>query len=43
MEVYWGSGGTAPRIDLGTNGGELSASRTGRFTPRERQPLVPTG
>jgi hypothetical protein len=37
MKVYWGSGCIAPCIlDLGTNGGEWSASRPGRFTPRER-------
>jgi hypothetical protein len=37
MKVYWGNGSIAPRIlDLGTRLGEWSASRPGRFTPRER-------
>jgi hypothetical protein len=37
MKTYWGSGGIAPRIlTLALNGGEWSASRFGRFTPRER-------
>jgi hypothetical protein len=35
---YWGSGSIAPSIlDLGF-GGEWSASRPGRFTPREIAP-----
>jgi hypothetical protein len=38
MKAYWGSGGIAPRIRLALNGGEWSASRPGRFTPRERVP-----
>jgi hypothetical protein len=34
---YWGGGDIAPRIiELGTEGGKWSASRSGRFTPRER-------
>jgi hypothetical protein len=34
MKVYWGSGSIAPLIlDLGTNGGDLSASRTCRINP----------
>jgi hypothetical protein len=38
MKTYWESGGIAPRIlDLGTRW-EWSASRLGRFTPRERAP-----
>jgi hypothetical protein len=37
MEANWGSGGIAPRsLDLGTNGGEWSASLPGHFTPKER-------
>jgi hypothetical protein len=36
MDTYWGSGGIAPRIlDVGTRW-RWSASRPGRFTPRER-------
>jgi hypothetical protein len=39
MEAYWGSGGIAALIlNLGTSGGEWSASRPGRFTPKERAP-----
>jgi hypothetical protein len=39
MKAYWGSGVIAPFIfDLSTNGGEWSASRPGRFTPKERAP-----
>jgi hypothetical protein len=40
MKAYWGSGGIAPLIFLTSalDGGEWSASRTGRFTPRERAP-----
>jgi hypothetical protein len=39
MKAYWRSGGIAPCIlDLGTRLGEWSASRPGRFTPRERAP-----
>jgi hypothetical protein len=40
MEVYWGSGGTAPHTSLTSalDGGEWSASLTGRFTSRERAP-----
>jgi hypothetical protein len=38
VQWYMGSRGIAPRIlDLGTRW-ELSASRPGRFTPRERAP-----
>jgi hypothetical protein len=41
MKTYWGSGYIAPRIlDLGLDGGELSASRSGRFTSRERAPCT---
>jgi hypothetical protein len=37
MKAYWGSVGIAPRIlDLGTRW--RSASRPGRFTPKERTP-----
>jgi hypothetical protein len=39
MKAYGGSEGIAPCIlNLGTDGGEWSASRPGRFTPRERDP-----
>jgi hypothetical protein len=38
MKTYWRSGGIDPRIlDLG---GEGSASRPGRFTPKERAPGI---
>jgi hypothetical protein len=38
MKEYWRIGGIAPCIlDLGT-GWEWSASRSGRFIPRERAP-----
>jgi hypothetical protein len=38
MKAYWGVEDTALRIVLG---GEWSASRPGRFTPRERAPGTP--
>jgi hypothetical protein len=38
MKEYCGSGGRTPRIPAGLDGGEWSASRPGRFTPRERAP-----
>jgi hypothetical protein len=39
MKAYWGSGGIAPLIlTSALDGGEWSASRPGRFTPRERAP-----
>jgi hypothetical protein len=40
MKAYWGSGGIAPLIFFTSvlDGGEWSASRHGRFTPRERAP-----
>jgi hypothetical protein len=39
MKAYWGSGGIAPRtLTSAIDGGEWSASRPGRFTPRERAP-----
>jgi hypothetical protein len=38
MKAYWGSGGIAPCILL--DGGEWSASRPGRFKPRERAPAT---
>jgi hypothetical protein len=39
MEAYWGSGGIAPHfLTSALDGGEWSASRPGRFTPRERTP-----
>jgi hypothetical protein len=38
-KTYWGSGGIAPRIlTSALEGGEWSASRRGRFTPRKRAP-----
>jgi hypothetical protein len=41
MKTYWGSGGIVPRIlDLGTRWGEWLASHSGRFTPRERAPIM---
>jgi len=43
MKAYWGSGGTAPLIVTSAlDGGELSASRPGCFTPW-KEPLLPTG
>jgi hypothetical protein len=40
MKSYWKNGGIAPRIlDLGTIGGEWSASRPGYFTPRKKKLL----
>jgi hypothetical protein len=37
MKVYWGSGGIASLIfNSALDGGEWSASRPGRYTPRER-------
>jgi hypothetical protein len=42
MKEYWGSGGITPLIFiLELDGGESSASRSGRFTPRERAPINP--
>jgi hypothetical protein len=39
MKVYWWNGGTAPLSSTSAlDGGEWSASRPGRFTPRERAP-----
>jgi hypothetical protein len=39
MKRHWGSGDIAPLIlDLGTRGGEWSASRHRRFTPSEGAP-----
>jgi hypothetical protein len=39
MKTYWGSGGIAARIlTSALDGGELLASRSDRFTPRERAP-----
>jgi hypothetical protein len=39
MKTYWGSGCIAPRIlTSALDVGEWSASRPGRFTPRERDP-----
>jgi hypothetical protein len=39
MKAYWGSGGIVPRIlTSALDGGEWSASRLGRPTPREKSP-----
>jgi hypothetical protein len=39
MKTYWGSGGVAQCIlNLGTSGGEGSASSPGHITPGERAP-----
>jgi hypothetical protein len=39
MKAYWESGGIAPLVlTSALDGGEWSASRLGRFTPRERSP-----
>jgi hypothetical protein len=39
MKVYWRNGGVAPHILASAlDGGEWSASRPGRFTPKERAP-----
>jgi len=39
MKEYWGSRSIAPHIFISAlDGRELSASRPGRFTPRERAP-----
>jgi hypothetical protein len=41
MKVYWGSGGIAPRtLTSALDGGEWSAPRPGRFTPREIAPGI---
>jgi hypothetical protein len=41
MKAYWGSGGIAPRtLTSARDGGEWSASRPGRFTPRKRAPCT---
>jgi hypothetical protein len=41
MKAYWGSGGIVNSFfDLALDGGEWSASRPGRFTPRERVPIT---
>jgi hypothetical protein len=42
MNMYWRSGGIAPRIlNLGTSGGDWSASRPGRVKPRGMRPCYP--
>jgi hypothetical protein len=39
VKMYWGSGDIAPPIlTSALDGGEWSASRPGRFTPRKRTP-----
>jgi hypothetical protein len=41
MKVYWGSGGRSTQsLTSALDGGEWSASRPGRFTPRERAPGI---
>jgi hypothetical protein len=41
MKAYWGSGSIAPHIlTTALDGGEWSASRPGRFTPREEDPVT---
>jgi hypothetical protein len=41
MKASWESGGIAPRIVTSAlDGGEWSASRPGRFTPRKRAPGI---
>jgi hypothetical protein len=41
MKTYWGSGGKTPRILASElDGDEWSASRSGRFTPKERSPGI---
>jgi hypothetical protein len=42
MKAYWGTGGIDPRIlTPALDGGEWTASRPGRFTPRENSPWYP--
>jgi hypothetical protein len=38
MKAYWGSGGIAPRTELGIKWKLVLSFRPGRFTPRERAP-----
>jgi hypothetical protein len=38
MKAYWGSGDVAPFLTSAQDVGEWSASRPGRFSPRERVP-----
>jgi hypothetical protein len=38
IKAYWGNGGIAHSLISALDGGEWSASRPGRFTPRERAP-----
>jgi hypothetical protein len=39
MKAYWGSGDISPHsLTSELDGGECSASRLGRFTPKERTP-----
>jgi hypothetical protein len=41
MKAYWGSGHIAPRIFTSIlDGGEWSASRPGRFTPKKKAPGI---
>jgi hypothetical protein len=42
MKAYWGSGGIAPTHSLTSalDAGEWSASRPGRFTPKEGSPFT---
>jgi hypothetical protein len=44
MKMYWGIEVYLHAFLISAlDGGKLSASRPGRFTPRERAPPVPTG
>jgi hypothetical protein len=38
MKAYWWSGSFTHSLTSELNGGEWSASRPGRFTPKERAP-----
>jgi hypothetical protein len=41
MKAYWGSGGTAHAfLTSALHGGKWSASRPGRFTPKENVPYI---
>jgi hypothetical protein len=42
MKAYWSGGISTHSLASALDGGEWSASRPGRFTPRE-EPLVPIG
>jgi hypothetical protein len=40
MKTYGGGGTTSTILTSALDGGEWSASRLGRFTPRERAPVT---